>query len=838
MASITFVSAHDPPWEVATYSYLAVSPDPAGANQDIFLVFWVHPNPPTAVGIGGDRWKDITILVTKPDGTTHTLGPFVTDPTGSGYSLYTPTQIGEYTFLMNYPGQVLGLYHPETGEPPEAAPPYAHFEYLNDTFLPSTATQSIIVQEEPVEKIADIPLPTGYWTRPIEGQNSAWASVASNWLSGAHLGVFRLWQEDGVGPSSAHIMWTKPIEFGGIVGTSTQIPGVGFYSGGSYEGRFNYAIIMNGQLSFQMPLGHSASGGGYVSLDLRTGEEVWYRDDIGNVGPSKGQLYNYESINQHGVVGGQLWQTAGPTWIGYDGFSGINTYNLTNVPNGVEAYTENGEIVRYILDYENRRLLLWNNTQEQIGLHGATGTGSSAFQWRPNGKEVDMSNAYSWNVSIPDLPGSDAAYIVNVIPDDLILGSSTFPRGFSNFGTEDPFTLWAISLKPANRGQLLWLKNYPAPGDSLTRGFGPHSEIAQLFGLDLPLQSVDPINRVFLLSDEETFQYSGYSLDTGQLLWGPVGENLPALQYYGSGLGGGQIHFLAYGNLYVQGFGGEIQCYSTKDGTLLWEFTDTNSGLETVWGKYPIFIGAIADGKVYAFSNEHSPNYPLYKGERVRCINATTGEEIWNLLGWAGQSGGPGTSTMLEADGYLVYYNYYDNQIYCVGKGPSATTVAAPDVAVTLGDSLMIKGTVTDQSSGAKDTPAISDDDMGPWMEYLYMQKPIPADATGVEVILDVIDSNGNYRNIGTATTDISGAFGLMWQPDIPGQYTVVATFAGSESYGGSYAQTYLGVVDAPVATPPPEQTPASPTETYIAGSTIAILAAIAVVAFLLLRKK
>jgi hypothetical protein len=310
------------------------------------------------------------------------------------------------------------------------------------------------------------------------------------------------------------------------------------------------------------------------------------------------------------------------------------------------------------------------------------------------------------------------------------------------------------------------------------------------------------------------------------------------LQYYGSGLGGGQIHFLAYGNLYVQGFGGEIQCYSTADGSLLWEFKDTNSGLETVWGKYPIFIGAIADGKVYAFSNEHSPNYPLYKGERVRCIDAFTGEEIWNLLGWAGQSGGPGTSTMLEADGYLCYYNYYDNQVYCIGKGPSATTVTTPDVAVTLGDSLMIKGTVTDQSSGAKDTPAISDEDMGEWMEYLYMQKPIPADAKGVEVSIDVIDSNGNYRNIGTAITDMSGAFGFMWNPDIPGQYTVIATFVGSESYGSSYAETYLGVVDALQSPPGPDATPAPMTDTYVMGFGIAILAAVIIIGVLLLRKK
>ena len=155
------------------------------------------------------------------------------------------------------------------------------------------------------------------------------------------------------------------------------------------------------------------------------------------------------------------------------------------------------------------------------------------------------------------------------------------------------------------------------------------------------------------MQDTETFQWLGYSLDTGNLVWGPVGSGFNAFQYYGSGSGGGQRGFSAYGNLYVQGYGGEIHCYSAKDGTLLWKYNNTNSGLETAWGNYPIFIAAIADGKVYAFNNEHSPNYPLYKGERVRCIDAYTGEELWTLLSWAGQTGGGGNPTPNSSGGRL-----------------------------------------------------------------------------------------------------------------------------------------------------------------------------------------
>jgi hypothetical protein len=147
------------------------------------------------------------------------------------------------------------------------------------------------------------------------------------------------------------------------------------------------------------------------------------------------------------------------------------------------------------------------------------------------------------------------------------------------------------------------------------------------------------------------------------------------------------------------------------------------------------------------------------------------------------------------SDGYLVTLNGYDNRIYCFGKGPSATTVSAPQTVPTLGSSVMIKGTVTDQSAGAKDTPTIADVSMTAWMEYLYMQKPIPADAKGVGVSLDTIDPNGNFVHIGTVTSDLTGAYGYAFTPEVPGTYQIIATFAGSASYGSSSATTYLAVL-------------------------------------------
>jgi hypothetical protein len=168
--------------------------------------------------------------------------------------------------------------------------------------------------------------------------------------------------------------------------------------------------------------------------------------------------------------------------------------------------------------------------------------------------------------------------------------------------------------------------------------------------------------------------------------------------------------------------------------------------------------------------------------------------------------------------------------------------------AITVGNSVVIQGTVTDISAGTKQkeqaarfpngVPAVSDKSMSAWMEYVYMQKPRPTDVTGVTVTLDVIDANGNYRSIGTATTDMSGTFGFVWEPDIPGKYTIIATFQGSESYYPSYAETYAVAVEAPPATPPPEKIVFPPTEMYVIGVGVAIIIAIAIVGILILRKR
>ena len=218
----------------------------------------------------------------------------------------------------------------------------------------------------------------------------------------------------------------------------------------------------------------------------------------------------------------------------------------------------------------------------------------------------------------------------------------------------------------------------------------------------------------------------------------------------------------AYGNLYGLAYDG-VYAFNWTNGKINWKYeAPSEYAYESAYGDYP-FMGSvvIADGKVYAQNNEHTPTSPLTRGWRLHCIDAITGEGVWNITG----SMTPGA----VADGYLTAGNMYDGYMYVFGKGESATTVTAPGTHITLGETVMIRGTVTDQSPGQPDTACVSDESMPEWMEYLHMQKPFPEHVTGVEVTIDVLDSNNNYRTIGTTISDPSGVFGLAFYLDLFG---------------------------------------------------------------------
>jgi hypothetical protein len=310
---------------------------------------------------------------------------------------------------------------------------------------------------------------------------------------------------------------------------------------------------------------------------------------------------------------------------------------------------------------------------------------------------------------------------------------------------------------------------------------------------------------------------------------------------------------LAPGVAYIYGFGGDMWALNINNGDLIW-YTNTTTlfgspGLETPYGTWPLWIfnnvEATNTEVFYAEGHEYDP--PLFHDAQEFALNATTGQLVWSVLSFD-TTGGE------ISYGILLGLNSYDGQIYAYGQGPSATTVTAPNPVGTVGSPMVITGTVLDVSAGTTQevvkadfpygVPCVSDASMGQWMAYVYEQQSEPTNVIGVPVTLTAIDPNGNFVTLGTTTSNSLGDYGITWTPpDVPGNYTITATFAGSGGYYGSSAGTFVYVGSA--ATPaPPTATPVSlaTTQSMITYGVIAIIVVIiiigAVLAILMLRKK
>ena len=841
------VSAHDPAWEVPTWTYMSAQPNPIGTGQTVLLVWWLDKNPPTAEGAYGDRWE-FTVDVTKPDGTKLTLGPFTSDPVGSGWTSHTVDQTGTYTFVTKFLGDTLtGLPEPPGG--------IRSAVNVGDIYLPSESDPvSLTVTTDPVENFPETPLPEGYWTRPISGLNRDWWQISGAWLDANDVpGRFQRYSD---GPGSSHIMWTRQITDGGIMGG--QFGSIGYYTGLSYEQfRPTPPIIMNGRYYYNV---QNPPRYGWYCLDLRTGEELYFKnttgdvvgitysgfDDSGAIAVGQlafGQIYNYESPNQHGGFA-YLWSIdpgardrsmsdgSGDTMRLYDAFTGNYICKIENTSRqGTMVYGKDGSILYFRIDTNNDRLTCWNTSR---ALWVREFTTNTYWMWRPYlNHTFDGNEGFSLNVSIPaGLTGGIEA----IVEGEYIIGGD---GGYNDQDEIIPGNLWALSLTPGQEGTLLWNKTFTPPRAAQEYTLAGSSRRR------MTLVQVDPENNIFWYEDPTTRKVYVYDLDTCMQIW--ESDSSPQWDFYG------MSQSVAYDMLYNYGYGGVIDAYDIKTGEKMWSYTSGTVGFETAYENTPLSLGCIADGKLYMYSTEHSPTMPLARGRGLRCVDAFTGEELWQLHHWA--------NSPAIAEGYIVDLNLYDNMIYCYGKGPSKTTVNASPKSANLGQDLLIEGTVTDQSAGAKDTPAISDADMDEWMEYLYMQRQMPEDAKGVTVRLTSIDPNGNFQDIGEVTADRWGNFGKSWVPPVPGEYLIMAEFEGSEAYGGSSASTYVVVgkatspaqpIEPESAAPAAAFAPTEPTQTEptqaaqapLITTEVAIIAAVAVatvigiVSFLALRKR
>jgi outer membrane protein assembly factor BamB len=839
---VQYASAHTPAQNITTHAFVQAVINPIGVGQSTYIYMWIDKVKDGALITNNVRFHNYKLTITAPDGTvTEKTFETIEDTTSNQAYAFTPDQVGTYNIVFTFPEQV----HEITGS-----------AYDNDTYLSSTASATFTVQSEPIESLPANPLPTEYWTRPIYGENPEWYTISSNWLGAWAPGYYNVagsiagaWPvDDAVGPTTSHVMWTKVYQTGGIVGgDNTLYPGGSYFEGSAYNTRFSDPIIINGKLYYNEAFSfQGGTNGPTVCVDLQTGETLWSRSDVPH--PTFGYVYDVQDPNQRGVYPPILISDAGImargpfTWRAFDAETGNALFNITNVPSGTRVIGPQGEVLIYTLTNAGTSsnpqyyLARWNSSRLWTGQYSGASTTPSIVPPITDGSNPLL---YDWNVSLSSLNTiTTTPTILQAYDDMLICLGGKLPQAGNNIlqpASSSPYTYIGINLKEGSIGNVMWQKTHNAPSGNLTVLFS----------------GGDPTVGVFAEYYQETFQFTGYSMSTGEKLWTSSGDQV-ALSFYSTGyIGMGPQ--MAYGKLYSgPAYTGLLYCYDLTDGNLLWTYgngeegNSTNSGFAAP-GNYPTVVAAIGNEVVYLVTSEHQVETPIYKGALLRAVNATTGEELWTL---SNDNNGAYLSWAM-ADGYATTFNGYDNQIYCIGRGPSATTVTAPDIAVSAGTTLVIKGTVTDVSAGTTQTeqagkfpngvPVASDGSMKDWMGYVYQDQEQPTDFTGVEVTISVVDPNGNYRVIGTATTTISGTYSLSWTPDIAGDYQVTATFAGTNAYYPSYSQNAF-VVDEPAATAAPQAT-ASPStaDLYfipaVAGLFFAIVVCIAMIALVLKKK-
>jgi hypothetical protein len=816
-------------------------------GKTMFIAYWTQTMPPdigeTAGTVespsGRAGWYNVSLEITKPDGTIDAVDMPYSDPVGGGYLQYAPDQTGTYSVVAVFGGT------------------WKNSTFGNVYWEPMRSKAATFeVGTDPITGWPEAPEPDDYWSRPVSGASHNWYSYLGNWL-GSYANKYPIGAYGGTtnnygwgdAPESAHILWSRQHYPSGSLMDErfgTEVQTLNHYQDVDWNG---YQLIVEGVIHYtpqytgHWGYGNAAGYWGWGGLSLYTGEELFEYTDVDVQRPDFGQVFLYNSPNQHGGFSYLIREDVDlPETVEKDPRFGANeTYTLSNERGKetweiLDAYTRNrvcyvanvsdggemvfskiGAITYYDTDREGDQyyLTIWNSTTA-LSMYAEDPPATGGWQWRPQwgghsnyvyrwrehrDAYHDGNDCFALKVPIPSLQAprnerrNETASIQVVREGEYVI--------FGTDGINDPDGVapaWfmAVSLEEGHEGEKLWETSFTPPAAQMA---------GAQFTAGMSMVEVVPEGEggVVVFENRRVQSYWVYDLRTGEKLWETTE---PEQGHYYS-----MDQTIYDGKMLTSGrIGGVLRAYDLRSGDIIWEYVAEGNGTETPYGNALVMHHLIADDKVYFGTSEHSASSPLWRTPGLRCVDAQTGEEIWKILWWG--------DDFAISDGILVGWNFYDGQIYAFGKGPSKTTVSAPDVEVPLGNSVVIKGTVTDQTPTGernindemvftlKDTPAISDEDMQEWMQYMFMEQGYPDHAKGVEVVLSVYDSNENYYEIGRTTSDVTGYYSLTWEPEIEGDYTIIATFEGSASYGPSNANTAITVGPAPSAADGTDLTP------------------------------
>ncbi len=781
-----------PDYTTETVSYISYRPNPVGLNQIFLVNLWIHPP------IHNTRQlADYTVTITKPSGQEHVVMLDTYPGDGTAWFEWIADEVGTWTLKFDFPGGYFpaGNY---TRTRIGYAPNNSEFEESSYYEPSSDGPYELEVQPDIVYSWPESPLPTDYWTRPVALENREWWPILGNYpwrgtgggekwdelypdtnIYGAADYNFIPWVQ---APNTAHVVWKRQDAIKGIIGgdmgNTAHYDATGFYPNTPdiiYEGRGYQAFLrLIDEESIWM----------WQSFDIRTGEVFWerplpatttYNMFFGEqIIPVKPTYITYTRRTLQAVAGEeahQRGQSVDLLYVGqgkhvtYNPYTGLITGNQSIAPLSSGTFYKDP----YLLTVQNlgggnRRLINWTvGRNPDTGVTGMLIMNNITWPWSNLGDSQDFEAGIAADTYSISNPATGVATGLGMRAASLTTGQE----------------LWDVTTDLSS---------------GLESTFSSGSVVADDGKVAIRMQ---------------TGALKCWDLYTGAELWTTPPTSHPW------GTFGAYHRQSAYGYYYLSGYDG-VHAIDWDTGEVAWSFQANTNPYET-----PYYVdgqavnvfhggGLVADGKLYVSSTEHTPSMPLIRGQKLYCLNATTGEKIWEFT--ASPIYYSRSFSGAVADGYLTFSSESDGYMYVFGKGKSATTVSAPQAAVTKGTAVMITGSALDMSPAQPGTAAISDESMDEWMEYMHMQQPMPEDVKGVKVMLTATDSNGNTQTIGEAITDTAGNFGKSWTPTNEGDYKIMATFPGTESYGSSYGTTYATVVSAPSPGPQGEPGPTGAT--------------------------
>jgi hypothetical protein len=808
-----------------------------------------------------------TVTITKPDGTTQTINiqSYVAD--GTSWFDYVVSAVGTYRFQFSFGGEYFAAGYYSNGNYSATTVPgwiYVPAEYIDPATSPVTnltVQQALVPSWSSLDTMTKVPGPGEYWSRPIEPNNREWNVIAGNYPTPNNIGggttgtePNESWHSENYGayvegPGSAHIVWYAVSQMAGIMGgdTGTQAQTGAPSSSGTantpsviYMGRCYTTVTKS--LYGNKPATYAEC------YNVQTGQ-IYY--DIatanGGVTPTYIAYWPGVDLSVPGAAADASWTVdllaiSGTFLYKINPDTGAVTTNVT-LPSYITTSTATTTAIANFF-YNNGYFLSFQGTQnyyittENITLESAYA--GFVINWTEQGSSTTFASRIVSNVSVT-IPVSDRTpYEVGAYGSlgayDPTTGITIIQSRFE-YGDLYGTNLQALSLVT---GKSLW--NYTTPVGLMEDTYRPTNAWC--------------VDGVYVAEMERGY-FTAWKEQTGVVAWNttfmtqspenqyPWGEfyMYDEAYYTQPGWDGGIIYAVMYTG---------VLAINDTNGAILWNYADPAPPFETPYtttvngttvNEYSVGSIEIVGGRVYFTDNEHTPTLPPERGWGLVCIDAVTGTLQWKILGSELQTGGG------ASDGYLLSGSTYDGIMYVFGMGPSATTVSAPQTAVTSGDKVVISGTVLDESPASAGTPCIADQYQDTWMDYLHFQMPINGlygniTVQGVPVVISAVDPNGNSIPIATVTSDVSGTFSYTWTaPTLTGDYKIMATFAGSNSYGASWAETHATVVAAPPVSPTP--TPisisglatTSSVLTYIIIAVIVMIIAIAILGVLMLRK-